>query len=64
MEQNQPPSQFAQEQEQPQLTETQLIQQRVADFKVSLSPKSAQAVSGILETGLQKGQYSLQDLDM
>jgi len=64
MEQNQPPSQFAQEQEQPQLTETQIIQQRVADFKVNLSPKSAQAVNGILETGLQKGQYSLQDLDM
>ena len=63
-EQNQPPSQFAQEQAPEVLTETQQIQKRVQDFKVQLAPKSAQAVSGILETGLAKGQYTLQDLDM
>ena len=63
-EQNQPPSQFAQEQAPEVLTETQQIQRRVQDFKVQLAPKSAQAVSGILENGLAKGQYTLQDLDM
>ena len=58
------PTAFSQEQVVSEPTEIERIQNRVQDFKVQLAPKSAQAVSGILENGLAKGQYTLQDLDM
>jgi hypothetical protein len=57
-------SQFASEVVQPTITESDMLQRRIADFKINLAPKTADAVSNILEVGLQKGLYKLADLDM
>lgn len=49
--------------EQPQLSEYQLVQQRIQNYTIGITPNNAQTISTILEMGLQKGNFKLSELD-
>jgi len=57
------PSQFAQEQAIRQKTESERLVERVENFTVGIKPNTAQSVRQVIEKGLQKGIFSLQELD-
>ena len=49
--------------EPPQLSEYQLVQQRIQNYTIGINPNNAQTISTILEVGLQKGNFKLSELD-
>ena len=49
--------------EPPQLSEYQLVQQRIQNYTIGITPSNAQTISTILEMGLQKGNFKLSELD-
>jgi len=56
-----PPSDFAQQV--PEKSEIERIQERIANFKIGLSPQSAQIVNGLLESHLKTGQVKPNELE-
>jgi hypothetical protein len=57
-------SEFSQQMvEPPQLSEYQLVQQRIQNYTIGITPSNAQTISTILEVGLQKGNFKLSELD-
>ena len=56
-----PPSDFAQQV--PEKSEIERIQERIANFKIGLSPQSAQIVNGLLEAHLKTGQVKPNELE-
>lgn len=57
-------SEFSQQMvEPPQLSEYQLVQQRIQNYTIGITPSNAQTISTILEMGLQKGNFKLSELD-
>lgn len=45
------------------LSEYQLVQQRIQNYTIGITPSNAQTISTILEVGLQKGNFKLSELD-
>jgi hypothetical protein len=62
-EMNQEVSQFALEQERPQKTELEQIQERISQYTIPVTPSSAQTIQSVMEMGLAKGNFKLSDLD-
>lgn len=62
-EMNQEVSQFALEQERPQKSELESIQERISQFTIPVTPSSAQTIQSVMEMGLAKGNFKLSDLD-
>lgn len=57
-------SEFSQELVEPApLSEYQLVQQRIQNYTIGITPSNAQTISTILEVGLQKGNFKLSELD-
>jgi hypothetical protein len=57
-------SEFAQQVvEPPQKSEFELVQERITNYTISVTPKNAQTISSILELGLAKGNFKLSELD-
>ena len=57
-------SEFSQELVEPApLSEYQLVQQRLQNYTIGITPSNAQTISTILEVGLQKGNFKLSELD-
>lgn len=57
-------SEFSQQMVQPpELSEYQLVQQRIQNYTIGITPSNAQTISTILEMGLQKGNFKLSELD-
>ena len=56
-------SQFALEQERPQKSELETIQERISQFTIPVTPSSAQTIQSVMEMGLAKGNFKLSDLD-
>lgn len=62
-EMNKEVSQFALEQERPQKSELETIQERISQYTIPVTPSSAQTIQSVLEMGLAKGNFKLSDLD-
>lgn len=57
-------SEFAQQVvEPPQKSEFELVQERISNYTISVTPNNAQTISNILELGLSKGNFKLSELD-
>jgi len=57
-------SEFAQQVvEPPQKSEFEMVQERIANYTISVTPNNAQTISSILELGLAKGNFKLSELD-
>ena len=57
-------SEFAQQVvEPPQKSEFELVQERITNYTIPVTPKNAQTISSILELGLAKGNFKLSELD-
>jgi hypothetical protein len=49
--------------EPPQKSEFELVQERITNYTIPVTPKNAQTISSILELGLAKGNFKLSELD-
>lgn len=49
--------------EPPQKSEFELVQERINNYTIPVTPKNAQTISSILELGLAKGNFKLSELD-
>lgn len=57
-------SEFAQQVvEPPQKSEFELVQERINNYTIPVTPNNAQTISSILELGLAKGNFKLSELD-
>ena len=57
-------SEFAQQVvEPPQKSEFELVQERISNYTIPVTPNNAQTISNILELGLSKGNFKLSELD-
>lgn len=57
-------SEFAQQVvEPPQKSEFELVQERITNYTIPVTPNNAQTISSILELGLAKGNFKLSELD-
>lgn len=57
-------SEFAQQVvEPPQKSEFELVQERINNYTIPVTPNNAQTISSILELGLSKGNFKLSELD-
>lgn len=57
-------SEFAQQVvEPPQKSEFEMVQERIANYTIAVTPNNAQTISNILELGLSKGNFKLSELD-
>lgn len=57
-------SEFAQQVvEPPQKSEFELVQERITNYTIPVTPNNAQTISSILELGLSKGNFKLSELD-